>query len=128
MGISALILGCILLLGCVLLITGFVAGLWFAAPKPTALSGTRLHQAAETDAADGPEGPSDQRARIVSRSLLRLLNGIAGDVSAYSSNIEAMSGDLGIVEDAMPEAEVLIEAARKRILAISMAFQEHTMC
>jgi diguanylate cyclase len=55
---------------------------------------------------------------------VRLIQGVAGEVSAHSSNIEAISADLRAAEGSLPDAQILLETAPKRILALNLALQE----
>src|SRR5262245_28069042 len=106
------------LCGCVLLAAGFISGFWCANKGSATPNHTGF-----TDMPDAPEASALQRARILSSSLMRLIQGVAADVTAHSSKIEGISADLRAVEESLPEAQMLLETATTRMLALKLALQ-----
>ena len=119
MSVTALYFAGSLFFGCLTLIIGIVTGLWFAgSSRPTPSESTA------TDLSDGRHELALQRTRMLSSSVLRLAERVAGDVSAHSTKIEAVSADLRAIDPSLPEARQLVETAPERLLAANLQLQE----
>src|ERR1700752_694430 len=100
---GVLFLGLSLFFGFATLVTGFVVGIWFAAP-----SNRKPADASPADASESSIAVAAQQVRRVSSSLSRLVHDLANDVTAHSTKIEAISSELRAADQSLQETRTLM--------------------
>ena len=116
---GALFLGLSLFFGFATLITGFVVGIWFAAP-----SNRKPADSSPSDSSESSIAVATQHVRQVSSSLSRVVHDLANDVTAHSTKIEAISSELRAADESLQETRSLMGFAPERILAANLELQE----